>query len=120
MSWHQATDAPPSIRITTLAPSLQPNQRKVAEVMLVDAPSIVAERLPKALIHHNVPGERIHAYLTALDDAWERNASLGTFGAVQRWLATVRAVKEAGWPVQGTSSRWRLGEVTVDWAAVAP
>ncbi len=41
MSWHQATDAPPSIRITTLAPSLQPNQRKVAEVMLVDAPSIV-------------------------------------------------------------------------------
>ncbi|CCH24621.1 transcriptional regulator [Corynebacterium glutamicum K051] len=22
MSWHQATDAPPSIRITTLAPSL--------------------------------------------------------------------------------------------------
>lgn len=41
MSWHQTTDAPPSIRITTLAPSLQPNQRKVAEVMLVDAPSIV-------------------------------------------------------------------------------
>lgn len=86
----------------------------------LDAPSIVAERLPKALIHHNVPGERIHAYLAALDDAWERNAPLGTFGTVQRWLATVRAVKEAGWPVQGTSTRWRLGEVTVDWESVAP
>lgn len=84
------------------------------------APSIVAERLPKALIHHNVAGERVHAYISALDDAWDRNAPLGTFGPVQRWLATVRAVKDAGWPVQGTPSRWRLGEVTVDWAAVAP
>ena len=86
----------------------------------LEQPSIVAERLPKALIHHNVPGERIHAFLAALDDAWDRNAPLGTFGPVQRWLATVRAVKDAGWPVHGTSSRWRLGEVTVDWLAVAP
>ena len=86
----------------------------------LESPSIVAERLPKALIHHNVPGQRVHAYLAALDDAWERSAPLGTFGPVQRLLATVRAVKDAGWPVQGTASRWRLGEVTVDWAAVAP
>ena len=29
----------------------------------LDRPSTVAERLPKALIHRNVPGEAVHAYL---------------------------------------------------------
>lgn len=86
----------------------------------IELPSIVAERLPKALIHHNVPGERIHAFMNALDAAWERNAPLSTFGPVQRWLATVSALKQAGWPVLGGPARWRLGEVSVDYAAVAP
>ena len=36
----------------------------------LEAPSIVAERLPKALIHRNVPGERIHELLATLDLAW--------------------------------------------------
>ncbi|MEI5584515.1 class I SAM-dependent methyltransferase, partial [Agromyces sp. CCNWLW208] len=36
----------------------------------LEAPSVVAERLPKALIHRNVPGERVHDLLTALDRAW--------------------------------------------------
>lgn len=83
-------------------------------------PSEIAERLPKALIHRNVPGEPVHAFLTALDDAWARHAPLATFGARQRWTATVRAVAEAGWPVLDRPVRWRLGEVTVAWSAVAP
>jgi len=29
-------------------------------------------------------------------------------------------MKELGWPVRDNQSRWRLGEITVDWAAVAP
>lgn len=86
----------------------------------VERPSIVAERLPKALIHRNVDGERIHELLTALDGAWDRSAGYATFGPIQRWLATVSALRDAGWPVQGTKSRWRLGELTLPWSAVEP
>lgn len=83
-------------------------------------PSIVAERLPKALIHRNVPGERIHALLVDLDREWERAAALSTFGATQRFLAVVAAIREQGWPVLGGRARWRLGEITLPWDAVAP
>ena len=86
----------------------------------LDRPGIVAERLPKALIHRNVPGERIHALLVDLDREWERTAALSAFGATQRFLATVAALKAQGWPVQGGKARWRLGEVTVPWESVAP
>lgn len=82
-------------------------------------PSIVAERLPKALIHHNVPGERVHAFLAALDTAWAQAAPLATFGPVQRWGAAVRALGK-GWPVRTSPSRAKLGELTVPWEAVAP
>ncbi|WP_104435346.1 class I SAM-dependent methyltransferase [Kineococcus xinjiangensis] len=82
-------------------------------------PSDVAERLPKALIHRNVPGEGVHAWLQALDAAWARAAPLGTFGARQRWLATCREVA-GDFPLLDSPARWRLGEVTVAWAAVAP
>ena len=86
----------------------------------LDRPSDVAERLPKALIHRNVPGERVHAYLTALDDAWYRSAPLSSFGVRQRWLGTVSALRTDGWPVLDGPARWRLGELTVRWAAVRP
>jgi len=86
----------------------------------LERPGVVAERLPKALIHRNVAGERVHAFLEALDRAWERQSPLSAFGAVQRWTATVRAMREDGWPVMGERRRWRLGEITVPWSAVAP
>jgi hypothetical protein len=86
----------------------------------LERPSDVAERLPKALIHRNVPGERVHDLLTALDDAWARQAPLAAFGARQRWMATARSVADAGWPVLDRAARWRLGELTVAWPAVAP
>ncbi len=86
----------------------------------LERPSIVAERLPKALIHRNVPGERIHALLVELDREWDRAAPLSTFGATQRFMAAVAALKSGGWPVLGTKARWRLGEMTVPWDAVAP
>ncbi|WP_424937367.1 MULTISPECIES: class I SAM-dependent methyltransferase [Bacteria] len=86
----------------------------------LDRPSIVAERLPKALIHHNVPGEPVHALLSDLDHEWERAAALTAFGPTQRFLAAVAALRERGWPVRGGRTRWRLGEVTVPWSAVAP
>lgn len=86
----------------------------------LERPGEVAERLPKALIHRNVPGEPVHAYLAALDSAWERNVALAPFGARQRWLATVRSLSEAGRPVLDGPARWRLGELTVPWPSVAP
>ncbi|MFK4788438.1 class I SAM-dependent methyltransferase [Microbacterium sp. ZW T5_56] len=86
----------------------------------LERPSIVAERLPKALIHHNVPGERVHRLMTDLDTSWDRNVGLGTFGAVQRWLAVVADLRAAGWPVRTTKTRAKLGELTVAWASVAP
>lgn len=86
----------------------------------VDQPSIVAERLPKALIHRNVEGERVHDLLVDLDRQWAYSAPLSVYGPVQRWIATVQGLRDAGWPVLHGRSRWRLGELTVPWAAVAP
>lgn len=84
------------------------------------APSVVAERLPKVLIHRNVPGERIHQYLLDLDRWWAVHAPLGVYGPSQRWVAVAGSMRDAGWPIVGTKARWRLGELTVAWAAVAP
>ncbi|MER7796279.1 class I SAM-dependent methyltransferase [Microbacterium sp. NPDC096154] len=86
----------------------------------LERPGVVAERLPKALIHRNVPGERVHELLTALDREWERAAALAPFGSVQRWMAAVAALRVSGVPVLGTRSRWRLGELTVPWDTVRP
>ncbi|KAA9107543.1 class I SAM-dependent methyltransferase [Microbacterium rhizomatis] len=85
----------------------------------LERPSIAAERLPKALIHRNVPGERVHALFADLDREWERAAGMSAFGAVQRWQAAVGALAASGWPI-ADRSRWRLGELTVPWSAVAP
>jgi hypothetical protein len=86
----------------------------------LETPLIAAERLPKALIHRNVAGEPVHAFLSALDAAWRTCAPLSAFGAVQRWQAAVGSLAAGGWPLLGGRSRWRLGEVTVAWSAVAP
>lgn len=86
----------------------------------LDKPSIVAERLPKVLIHHNVEGEHVHDFLESLDRHWQYNAALAAFGPSQRWIAVSTAMKADGWPVLGPQSRWRLGELTVAWDSVEP
>ncbi|GAB3275862.1 class I SAM-dependent methyltransferase [Microbacterium lacusdiani] len=86
----------------------------------LERPGVVAERLPKALIHRNVPGERIHGLLAALDREWDRAAALAPFGPTQRWMAAVAALRASGVPVLGGRSRWRLGELTVPWDVVRP
>lgn len=86
----------------------------------LETPSKVAERLPKALIHHNVPGERIHDWLQALDKAWARHAPLSTFGPIQRWLAVCEELVAEGWPIKVDRKRWRLGELTLTYEAVCP
>ena len=79
----------------------------------LEHPATFAERLPKALIHRNVPGEPVHELLRALGRAWETEAT--PFGPRQRWLATVRRMRAEGWPVLDGPYRWRLGELTVPW-----
>ncbi|GLY53900.1 class I SAM-dependent methyltransferase [Lentzea sp. NBRC 102530] len=86
----------------------------------IEVPSDVAERLPKALIHKNVPGERVHALLGELDACWATAAPFAPFGPRARWVESVRLLVERGWPVLDDRKRWRLGEITLEWAAVAP
>jgi len=83
-------------------------------------PSDLAERLPKALIHRNVEGERIHTLLRTLDRCWATAAPHAAFGVRQRWIATVTAARESGVGVLDGVTRWRLGELTVPWSEVAP
>jgi hypothetical protein len=105
------------VAITSDGPQSLTVSLRLAEL---ERPSIVAERLPKALIHRNVAGERVHDFVEALDRHWQYNSGLGAFGPSQRWIAVAKAMKADGWPVHRPQSRWKLGELTVDWAAVAP
>jgi hypothetical protein len=78
----------------------------------LDHPATFAERLPKALIHHNVPGSQVHELLRTLGAAWDASAT--PFGPRQRWRATVERFREH-WPVLPGPARWRRGELTVPW-----
>jgi hypothetical protein len=99
-----------------------------ARVEDLDRPSSLAERLPKALIHRNVPGERVHELLVAWDRAWVR---AGDVPPRQRWADAAAALAGDGvrpgggpeggaWRVARNPARWRLGELTVAWRDVAP
>jgi hypothetical protein len=95
-----------------------------ARLAALERPSDLAERLPKTLIHRNVPGEPVRQFLRDFDRAWDSAAPYSAFGPRQRWLVAVRSLS-AAWPVltrppQGGLRRWRLGEVTLPWAALAP
>jgi hypothetical protein len=95
-----------------------------ARLASLERPSDLAERLPKVLIHRNVPGEPVHEFLRDFDRAWDHAAPYSAFGLMQRWLAAVASLS-ADWPVlshppHGGHRRWRLGEVTLPWAALAP
>jgi SAM-dependent methyltransferase len=102
----------------------QPLITFAARLASLDRPSDLAERLPKALIHRNVPGEPVHQFLRDFDRVWDRAAPYSAFGPRQRWRNAVASLS-ADWPVLrrppfGGPGRWRLGEVTVPWAALAP
>jgi hypothetical protein len=80
-------------------------------------PARLAERLPKALIHRNAPGEPIHDFLRAFDAGWDATAAMSAFGPRQHWIAACNRLVADGWPVD--VSRARHGEITVAWSAVA-
>jgi hypothetical protein len=95
-----------------------------ARLSTLHCPSELAERLPKTLIHRNIPGERIHRFFADFDRSWEIAAPQSVFGPRQRWTAAVEHLSLT-WPVMtrppaGGRTRWRLGEVTLTWAAIDP
>ncbi len=59
----------------------------------LESPAVFAQRLPKALIHRNVPGEPIYDFVRALDRAWQTAASLGSLGVRQRWIGAVESLR---------------------------
>jgi hypothetical protein len=83
----------------------------------IEQPSDLAERLPKSLIHHNVPGEPVHELLATMDAHWAAAAPMSPFGPRARWVETIRRLAET-WPVLDNRRRWRLGEVTLSWSAL--
>lgn len=85
----------------------------------LERPSDLAERLPKALIHRNVPGEPVHAFLRDADRAWAAASPYASLGARQRWIAMARALS-GDWPLADGERRWRQGEITVRWDALRP
>ncbi|HTU73020.1 MAG TPA: class I SAM-dependent methyltransferase [Trebonia sp.] len=95
-----------------------------ARLASLQRPSDLAERLPKVLIHRNLPGEPVHQFLRDWDRAWDRCAPQKVFGPRQRWLTAISLLRK-DWPVldrapHGGQRRWRLGEITVPWKALAP
>lgn len=91
-----------------------------AHVGSLEKPSDLAERLPKALIHHNVPGQPINTFLQQLDHAWAVAAPQGTFGPRQRWIAAAEQLQQSGVQILDGRNRWKLGEISVPWSLVAP
>ena len=87
---------------------------RAASCASVERPGDPAERLPKSLIRHNVAGGQVHAFLRALDAAWDVAAPYAAFGNRQRWAAMCSSLP---WPQEG---RRRDGEITVPWSTVAP
>lgn len=86
----------------------------------VEKPSDLAERLPKALIHRNVPGEPIHDLLKEADRAWEYAAGWAPHGPRVRWRMTRQALIDAGLPLHPIRRRLRDNVLSVDWEVVAP
>jgi hypothetical protein len=119
------TVAVPGPRGRALAPPAVPATITfAAHLASLPRPSELAERLPKTLIHRNVPGERVHELLTAFDRAWAAAAPQSVFGPRQRWIAAVGLLARdhpvhTGAPLGGRA-RWRLGEVTLPWSAAGP
>lgn len=86
----------------------------------IERPSDLAERLPKILIHQNVPGQPIHTLLAAADREWAAAAGQSVFGPRARWRAMLTALRIGGTAVEPQRRSPRDGVLTVPWEAVKP
>ncbi|WP_439030286.1 class I SAM-dependent methyltransferase [Gordonia terrae] len=83
-------------------------------------PSDLAERLPKALIHRNVPGEKIHDLLTLADQCWDVAAPLAPYGPRVRWRSALGLMRDRGVACAVPRRRTSDNLLTVPWSVVAP
>ena len=86
----------------------------------VAMPSDIAERLPKALIHRNVEGEKIWQLLQDADRAYANAAGWAPHGPRVRWREAHQELVARGWPLAPLRRRLRDNTLTVAWRAVAP
>lgn len=86
----------------------------------ISTPSDIAERLPKVLIHRNVPGQRIYELLAAADMAWDHAAAWEPYGHRIRWQKARLELIELGWPIERERRGSRDSILTVPWSLVAP
>lgn len=86
----------------------------------VERPSDIAERLPKILIHRNVPGEPIYDVLRLLDDAWLRAAPFATYGPRVRWHEARALLANEGLPFTPIRRPVRDNQITLPWGVVGP
>lgn len=85
----------------------------------MEKPSDIAERLPKVLIHHNVPGHPVHKLFDAADAGWAAAAPYAVFGPRVRWRMMLKHMRDNGFPVQAQRRPLRDCLMTVPWSAVA-
>ena len=86
----------------------------------VETPSQLAERLPKVLIHRNIPGEPIYELLKAADEAWAHTAGWAPHGPRIRWREARKLIIAQGIPLHPIRRRIRDCVLTVDWDIVSP
>lgn len=84
----------------------------------IEAPSDLAERLPKALIHHNVPGHPVYTLLSSADRAWAAAAGQSVFGPRARWRAMLADLAAGGLPMEPQRRAGRDAILTVPWSVV--
>jgi hypothetical protein len=86
----------------------------------IERPSDLAERLPKILIHHNVPGQPIHELLAAADRAWAAAVGHSVFGPRDRWRTMLADLRATGVDIEPQRRTARDAVLTVPWATVRP
>lgn len=106
MSWIVLTQAGPQRLVLAWDPQQTPY------------PSFLAQRLPKVLIHRNVPGEGIYELLQLADAAWERCAGFAPYGPRVRWREAVRMLAASGVPVDVRQAQ-RATVLSVPWSVVS-
>lgn len=90
----------------------------VCDPRYIDKPSDMAERLPKVLIHHNVPGHPVHTLLSAADRAWAAAAGQSVFGPWARWRTMMAELAASGVPIEPQRRAGRDAVFTVPWSVV--
>ena len=88
------------------------------DAQAIERPSDLAERLPKVLIHQNVPGQPIHTLFDAADRAWAAVAGQSVFGPRARWRAMLAQLRADGVPVEPQRRNPRDAVLTVPWDTV--